>query len=126
MPPQMQLYQVQPILPPLPYNNHDKLISNSQHLTAPSTGMDGRKYLIRVGCHNVRGLKTNTEYTYVGLTNLDICALSEHWFHSYGLNQLSTFHPEFSFHAVSHPTDEDPVYCTPRITRGRGGVAIAW
>ena len=88
--------------------------------------MGGRKTLIRVGCHNARGLKTNTAYIHACISNLDIFAISEHWLHSFELNQLAVFHPEFSFHATSHPTDEDTTYCIPCVVRGQGGVAIAW
>ena len=100
--------------------------NNLQHPSAPSTGMDGRKSLIRVGCHNVRGLKTNTAYTHACISNIDIFVISEHWLHSFELNQLAVFHPEFNFYAASHPTDEDTTYCIPHTIRGQGGVAIAW
>ena len=64
--------------------------------------MDGRKTLIGVGCHSVRGLKINTAYTH---SCIDIFAISEHWLHSFELNQLAVFHPEFSFYAASHPSE---------------------
>ena len=74
----------------------------------------------------MRGLKTNTAYTHTCISNLDIFAISERWLHSFKLNQLAVFHPEFSFHAASHPTDKDMTYCIPRTIRDQGGVAVAW
>ena len=52
---------------------------------------------------------------------LQISAISEHWLHTYELNQLSTFHKNFSFHGSAHPPDEDPLFCRPRLIRERGG-----
>ena len=81
---------------------------------------------LRVGCLNIRGLKTNTYYTHQLLDQHDIFAISEHWLHTYELQSLQALHPDFNFLSSAPPAEEDDLYCRPRYLRGHGGVAIAW
>ncbi len=75
---------------------------------------------------NVRGIKTNTNYTCKLLSELDVCAISEHWLHNYDLHQLQSLHKDFNAFSTCSLTEEDPITCTPRFIRGSGGVSILW
>ncbi len=92
---------------------------------SPDLG-EGGSTKIRVGCFNVRGIKTNTNYTCKLLSELDVCAISEHWLHNYDLHQLQSLHKDFNAFSTCSPTEEDTITCTPRFIRGSGGVSILW
>ena len=95
------------------------------HTPLTSSTDTGSQHL-RVGCLNIRGLKTNTYYTHQLLDQHDIFAISEHWLHTYELQSLQALHPDFNFLSSAPPAEEDDLYCRPRYLRGHGGVAIAW
>ena len=63
----------------------------------PSTNSSAGGVLtkLRVGCLNLRGLKSNSDYLKKILGRLDICGISEHWLHHYDLPLLSKVHSEF-------------------------------
>lgn len=79
---------------------------------------------LRVGCLNVRGIKSNHHYVNDLLDELDICAISEHWLHNYDLRYLKELNTKFNVLSSAPPPIEDTVTCTPRYVRGSGGVAI--
>ena len=95
-----------------------------QH-TIPSRGVGGRNTTLKIGYLNTRGVQSNEAYISRLLSQLDITAIAEHWLHGYELSQLSSFHEDCNFHASSQSTEEDSVYCRPKLLRVRGGVAIA-
>ena len=69
---------------------------------------------IRVGCYNVRGIKSNDDYTRILLNHLDVCAISEHWLHDYDLHQLQNLHADFEvFSTCSPPQEDGTITCTP-------------
>ena len=63
---------------------------------------------IRVGCYNVRGIKSNDDYTRK-FTKLDVCAISEHWLHDYDLHQLQNLHADFNVFSTCSLPQEDTV-----------------
>ena len=81
---------------------------------------------LRIGCLNLRGVKSNRIYLHNLLDKLDICAVSEHWLHSYELHLLQALHDEFYVFAACPAEVEDSVHCVPRLIRGAGGVALFW
>ena len=88
------------------------------------TTLTNHNSTLKIGCLNLRGFKSCKQYLYHLLNNLDICAVSEHWLHQYEVNLLYKFHPNFSCFATAPHTEEDPVYCAPRLPKGHGGVAF--
>ena len=81
---------------------------------------------IRVGCLNLRGLKSNSDYLKKILGRLDICGISEHWLYHYDLSLLSKAHSEFYACSTYSKPEEDGLRCTPRSLRGNGRVSILW
>ena len=94
----------------------------------PSTNSSAGGVLtkLRVGCLNLRGLKSNSDYLKKILGKLDICGISEHWLHHYDLSLLSKVHSEFYAYSTCSKPEEDGLRCTPRSLRGNGGVSILW
>ena len=92
----------------------------------PSTNSSAGGVLtkLRVGCLNLRGLKSNSDYLKKILGRLDICGISEHWLHHYDLSLLSKVHSEFYAYSTCSKPEEDGLRCTPRSLRGNGGVSI--
>ena len=69
---------------------------------------------MRVGCYNVRGIKSNNDNTHKSLNQLDVCAISEHWLHDYDLHQLQNLHADFEvFSTCSPPQEDGTITCTP-------------
>ena len=120
-----------PTLPPpcvaqtITPNQHD-LSSTNLNTGRCTTTATNPISTLRFGCFNLRSFKSCKLYLYRLLTDLDICAVSEHWLHQYDINQLHKFHPDFNCYAMAPQVEEDPIYCAPRYSRGRGGVAIFW
>ena len=56
----------------------------------------------------------------------DLIALSEHWLHDYSTHTIQSLHPDYKFKAVCPPRKEHPIFCTPHLLRGHGGVALGW
>ena len=78
---------------------------------------------------NIRGFKSNHNYLHKLLDDLDVCAVSEHWLHSFNMHLLNKHHVDYNVYASpqSHIADEiDSVRLIPRYIRGNGGVAIFW
>ena len=62
------------------------------------------------------GLKSNTDYLKMILSNLDICGISEHWLHHYDLSLLSKVRPEFHAYSMCSKSEEDVSTCIyPKI-----------
>ena len=81
---------------------------------------------LRVGCLKLRGLKSNSDYLKMILGKLNICGISEHWLHHYGLSLLPKFYSEFFAYSTCSKPEEDVLRCTPRSLRGNGRVSILW
>ena len=99
---------------------------SSHHHSTSLTSNLGATYLLTIGCLNLRGFKSNTDYFRSILISHDVFAISEHWLHDYDLHLLNSFNSDYVFHSVCSPSTEDSVWCRPRYLRGHGGVAIAW
>ena len=82
--------------------------------------------LIRVGCLNVRGFKSNSDYVKKICKSCDILAISEHWLHIYDLSLIPKSLPNFFAYSMCPPPIEDDLICAPRLIRGNGGVSILW
>ena len=79
-------------------------------------------------CLNLHGLSSNLSYLQHILSNHspDIIAVSELWLHDYNLHNIQQVHPNYKFMAACPPRQEHPVFCTPHLIRGHGGVALGW
>ncbi len=84
-----------------------------------------RKNVLRVGCLNLRGLKSNNNYLTKLLNELHIFAVSEHWLNTYDTYLIENAHDDFSAYCLcsKEATDDNHNSCAPR---GSGGVALLW
>ena len=82
--------------------------------------------ILRIGTLNVRGIKHNTHFPRNLLDQLDICCFQELWLHEYEVDVLDNLHSDFFQFSILPPSDDDVVFCAPRIQRGHGGVSILW
>ena len=57
---------------------------------------------------------------------MDICCCQELWLHEYVVDVLDNLHSDFLHFYILPPSDDDVVFCGPRIQRGNGGVSILW
>ena len=56
----------------------------------------------------------------------DLIAISELWLQDYNIQKIQELHPDYRFLAECPPRQEHPLFCTPQLLRGHGGVAIGW
>ena len=68
---------------------------------------------IIVFCLNVRGLSSNHQYLELLLNDNNIQKIQE-------------LHSDYRFLAACLPCQEHPLFCTPQLLSGHGGVAIGW
>ena len=68
---------------------------------------------IIVCCLNVHGLSSNHQYLELLLNDNNIQKIQE-------------LHSDYRFLAACLPCQEHPLFCTPQLLSGHGGVAIGW